>query len=146
MAALSGARRTESAHGRYLRSINASDAMVNIPSPDTSLIGKISHLPGIRSSAAWKGLDAEPPVHGKVNSAFLTNALQGSVNGDFFTQDAMTVLKGRLPRLNSTNEIALTAGVAKLFGVGVGGQVRYQLLNPLAETVQVPGAISIRPP
>jgi hypothetical protein len=35
--AIAGARRIESAYSRYLRSDNASDVMVNIPSPDTAL-------------------------------------------------------------------------------------------------------------
>ena len=38
----------------------------------------------------------------------------------------MTVVAGRLPRLDARDEIALTPGLARLFGVGVGGQVTYQ--------------------
>src|SRR6202167_4626897 len=75
LGALAGARRTESAYGRYLRSINASDVMVNVPSPDTSLIRKVAALPGVRSSAAWVGLDANPVVHGRVDDAFETDSL-----------------------------------------------------------------------
>ena len=52
LAALAGARRTESAYGRYLQSIRASDVMVNIPSTDTTLITRVEHLPGVRSSAS----------------------------------------------------------------------------------------------
>lgn len=48
MAALAGARRTESAYGRYLQSIHASDVMVNIPSTNTALIATVEHLPGAR--------------------------------------------------------------------------------------------------
>ena len=144
LGALAGARRTESAYGRYLNSINASDVMVNIPSPDLSLTKAIERLPGIRSSAAWAGMDANPVVHGKVNYSFVTDGLQGSINGDFFTQDRMTVLHGRLPRLDATNEIALTPAVARLFGVGVGGKVTYQLLNPQAEQVAVTGYVTYR--
>ena len=129
LGALAGARRTESAYGRYLRSINASDVMVNIPSPDTSLIAKVASLPGVRTSGAWVGLAAYPVVHGHVNDAFLTDALDGSLTGEGFTQDTMTVVKGRLPRLGASDQIALTASVARLFGVGVGGNVTYQFEN-----------------
>jgi hypothetical protein len=52
LGALAGARRTESAYGRYLSSINSSDVLVNVPLPGTSGITKVSALPGIRSSAA----------------------------------------------------------------------------------------------
>jgi hypothetical protein len=75
------------------------------------------------------GLNANPVVHGRVDDAFLTDALDGTYHGAFFTQDTMTVLRGRLPRLGATDEIALTPGVARLFGVGLGGRVTYQFLN-----------------
>src|SRR3984957_21242603 len=127
LAALAGARRTESAYGRYLQSIHASDVMVNIPSTDTSLIAKIEHLPGVRSSAAFVGLAANPVVRGRVDDSFLTNGISGSVDGAFYRQDALTVLAGRLPRTTSADEIVMTPAIAKLFGVGVGGGVRYQL-------------------
>ncbi len=130
LAALAGARRTESAYGRYLSSINASDVMINIPSPDTELNAEVARQPGIRASASWAGLDVEPVVHGHIDDSFTTDALQGSMNGDFFTQDTMTVIKGRLPRLGSTDEIALTPNIARLFGVGVGGHVTYALFDP----------------
>ncbi len=42
LAALAGARRTESAYGRYLASINASTVSVNIPQGGTALIAKVS--------------------------------------------------------------------------------------------------------
>ena len=46
----------------------------------------------------------------------------------------MTVLAGHLPALDSTDQIALTPAVARLFGVGVGGRVTYQYANGLATT------------
>src|ERR1700733_12006553 len=72
MAALAGARRTESAYGRYLQAVRASDVMVNIPSGDTSLISRVERLPGVRSSAAWVGLDGNPIVGGRVDDSFST--------------------------------------------------------------------------
>jgi FtsX-like permease family len=144
LGALAGARRTETAYGRYLKSINASDVMVNIPLPNTSLIAKVSALPGIRSSAAWLGLAANPVVHGRVDDAFTIGGLAGSLNGEYFTQDTMTVLDGRLPRLDATKEIALTPGVARLLGVGVGGDVTYQFENATPITPVVTGYATYR--
>ena len=142
MAALAGARRTESAYGRYLQSIHASDVMVNIPTSDTSLITKVERLPGVRSSAAWAGLDANPVVRGRVDDSFITNSVSSSVDGAFYRQDSLTVLSGRLPRPASTNEVALTPAIARLFGVGLGGTVHYQLYD--AETQKVIGSASFR--
>ena len=142
MAALAGARRTESAYGRYLQSVRASDVMVNIPSPDTSLIAKVEHLPGVRSSAAWTGLAANPVVRGRVDDSFLTDSVSSSVDRAFYRQDTLTVLSGRLPDPASSHQIALTPGIATLFGVGVGGRVHYQLYD--AETQKGLGTASFR--
>ncbi|HEX3389742.1 MAG TPA: ABC transporter permease [Streptosporangiaceae bacterium] len=138
LGALAGARRTSSAYGRYLVSIKASDAFVNVPGavpggPVTEPIRLIAALPGITASDAYIGLDANPVVHGRIRDSFLTNSLTGSFNGAYFTRDRMTVVAGRLPRLRATREIALSPGIARLFGVGVGGQVTYQLYrqNPV---------------
>jgi hypothetical protein len=147
LAALAGARRTESAYGRYLASINASTVSVNIPvggTIGTTLIGKVSHLRGIRSSADWLGLDANPVVHGHLDNSFVTDGFAGSLKGEYITQDRMTVLRGRLPHPDATDEIALTAGVAKLFGVGVGGQVTYQYQDAETEQTVIDGYATYR--
>jgi hypothetical protein len=127
---VAGARRTASAYERYLVSTKASDAFVNVPGivPGMSVtqpIKLIAALPGITASDAYIGLDANPVVHGRVQDSFLTNSLTGSSDGTYFTRDRMTVLDGRLPRLRATREIALSPGIARLFGVGVGGHVTY---------------------
>ena len=144
MAALAGARRTESAYGRYLKSIHASDVMVNIPSTNTALIATVEHLPGARSSAAFAGLDANPVVRGRVDDSFLTNSVASSVDGAFYRQDTLTVLSGRLPDPASTNEIALTPGIARLFGVGVGGTVHYRLYDGSSYSPEVLGSAAFR--
>jgi hypothetical protein len=144
MAAVAGARRTESAYGRYLQSIRASDAMVNIPTPDTSLIAKVEHLPGVRSAAAYAGIGANPVVHGHVDDSFLTNSINSSIDGQFYREDTLTVLSGRLPRMDSSTEIALSPSIAKLFGVGVGGTVEYQFYDSTSMSQAVVGSASFR--
>ena len=142
LAALAGARRTESAYGRYLEAVHASDVMVNIPSPDTSLIAKVEQLPDVRTGAAWAGLAANPVVRGHVDDSFITNSVSSSVDGAFYRQDTLTVLSGRLPHPDSSGEIALTPAIARLFGVGVGGTVHYRLYD--AVTQKAIGAASFR--
>jgi hypothetical protein len=123
---LAGARRTASAYGRYLASTNASDVFVDIPGPSLPPIPRIAALPGVRESAAWVSLAAYPVIRGRVDDSFNASGLVGSFNGELFRQDRMTVLAGRLPRLGSTSEIALTPATARQFGVGVGGRVTWQ--------------------
>ena len=126
LGALAGARRTASSYGRYLASVNASDVFVDIPGPYLAAIPKVAALPGVSESAAWLGLAGYPVIHGRADDSFLGGNLVGSYNGDFFRQDRMTVLAGRLPRLDSAREIALNSAMAQRFGVGVGGKVTWQ--------------------
>jgi hypothetical protein len=160
LGALAGARRTASAYDRYLASIDASDAFVNVPGlvpgmPATRPVTLIAGLPGIAASGAYVGLAGNPVVHGQVSDSFLTNDIVGSLNGAFFRQDRMTVLAGKLPRLGATRQIALSPRIARLFGVGAGGRVTYQFyrLNPLTyqvspgrrATFRVTGIVDIPP-
>ncbi len=115
LGALAAARRTDSAYGRYLRSVNASDVMVDVPGPFLPLIKAIERAPGSASSAAWIGVGGDPVIHGKVDDAFLTNALTGSLDGEFYRQDKVTVLAGKLPPPTAAGEIMLTQSMADAF-------------------------------
>jgi hypothetical protein len=129
--------------------------LVNTPSPDLTRLEKIASLPGVTAAKAYVGLNAYPVVRGKEDDAFNAGGLLGSVDGLYFTQDRMTVLAGRLPRLDATNEIALSRPLAALFGVGVGGHVTFAFyIQPPQCCTNVPEgsstytvtAIVVRPP
>ena len=131
LGAVAGARRTAAAYGRYLSAINASDVFVNVPGqlPGMSATRPyelISALPGVVAHAAYIGLSGVPLVHGKSDNSFLVNSLNGSLDGEYFSQDRATVLAGRLPPQGSTSTVVLTPAIAKAFGTGVGGTVSYQ--------------------
>jgi hypothetical protein len=157
LAALAGARRTDTAYGRYLTASNASDALINIPGalpgmPLLRPIQLISHLPGVVSSAAYIGLNAYPIVGGKLRPSFLTNGLNASLDGLYFRQDKMTVVAGRLPQLSATRQIVITPQIAKQFHVGVGGTLTYLFKSatsggaaPLTRSFRV-AAIVLVPP
>jgi hypothetical protein len=130
LGAVAGARRTDTAYGRYLATSRISDVFVNVNGilPGTPVlrpISLISSLPGVVSHVAYIGVFAFPVVHGRLDHSFLTDGINASLDGEWFTQDRMTVLAGRLPRLDSTNEIVLTPLTAKMFGTRVGGHVTY---------------------
>ena len=126
MAALAGARRTDSAYGRYLRAAKASDVMVDVPGPLLSVMREIENLPGKTSSATWLGLNAEPVINGQVYSSFRTDGLAGSLDGEYFREDRLTVLAGRLPRLDATNEMAITQPMAQAFHLHPGDHMTWQ--------------------
>jgi len=158
LGALAGARRTSTAYDRYLTSSNASDALVNVPGvlpgmPVLRPARLISALPGVTSSAIYVGMNALPVVRGKVNPSFLTNGVNGSLDGEYFRQDRMTVIAGKLPSLGSTRQIALTPVIAHMFGVGVGGQVAYRFSNqynpagapPITRVFRVTAIVEVPP-
>ncbi len=134
LAALAGARSTAGAYGRYLKAINASDVQVNVPGalpglPLMEPVKRLWSLPSAVSHATYVGLNALPVVRGKIDDSFITDSIEGSVDGAGFTQDAMTVVSGKLPPLASTTGIVLSPQIAALFGVSVGGRVTYVFLS-----------------
>src|SRR6266702_5188315 len=135
LGAVASARRTATAYGRCLAAINASDVFVNVPGllpgmPATRPYALISSLPGVVAHAAYIGLSGLPLMHGKPDNSFLVNSLNGSLDGEYFSQDRATMLAGRLPPQGSTSTVVLTPAIAKAFGTGVGGTVSY-LFQPV---------------
>jgi hypothetical protein len=139
LGALAGARRTASAYDRYLASINASDALVNIPGrvpgiPVTRPMTLISRLPGVAEGAAYMGLAGSPVIDGKVDNTFRTDDVSGTLDGssfgaDGFSQDRMTVLAGRLPATGSTSLVVMTPGYAARLGASLGSTVTFVFSN-----------------
>jgi hypothetical protein len=138
LGALASARRTDSAYGRYLRSVNASDVMVDIPGPILPFIHDVEAEPGVISSAAWIGLDAAPVIKGKIDPAFRTAAIAGSLDGEFYRQDKLTVLAGKLPPASSTSEVILTPQLAARFGLTVGDRMTWQFYRMTAQGDNIP--------
>ena len=126
LGALAGARRTDSAYGRYLRSVNASDVMVDVPGPILPAIKAIERLPGTISGVAWIGINGQPVIKGKIDPAFQTDAIAGSLDGEFYRQDKLTVLAGKLPPASSTGEVIVTQNMARAFGLTVGDPMTWQ--------------------
>jgi hypothetical protein len=130
LGAVAGARRTATAYGRYLAASRVSDVFVNVQGivpgmPVLEPASLISSLPGVAAHVAYIGGYAYPVVHGHLDRSFLTDGINASLDGEWFRQDRMTVLAGRLPRLDSTGDIVLTPLTARMFGTGVGGHVTY---------------------
>src|SRR6478672_1320427 len=151
LGAVAGARRTNAAYERYLTAINASDVGVNVPGQLPGMAATrpyelIASLPGVIAHAAYIGLSGVPLVHGKPDNSFLVNSLNGSLDGEYFSQDRATVLAGRLPPQGSTSTVVLTPAIAKAFGTGVGGTVsyRFQPVGPEQQPTGKPFTRSFR--
>jgi FtsX-like permease family len=137
LGALAGARRTDTAYGRYLASINSSDVFVNVPGPSLTVVRQIERLPGVLSGTAELGLAANPVIHGRVDDSFVTDALGGSLDGEYLRQDRATVVAGQLPRRGATNEIVITPQLARDLHTWVGGRLTYQFSRMNLQTQHV---------
>ena len=130
LAAVAGAWRTDTAYGRYLRAANVSDAFVNVPGelpgmPATRPLTLISHLPGVTASASYLGLLGAPVIHGHITWSFLAASLNGTLDREWYKQDRLTVLAGRLAPADSAHDVMITTGIRRLLGVRVGGKITY---------------------
>jgi len=72
------------------------------------------------------GLNAYPVIDGKIDPAFETDAIAASLGGEYFRQDKLTVLAGKLPALDSADEIAVTEPMAEAFGLHPGSHMTWQ--------------------
>ena len=113
LAAVAGAWRTDTAYGRYLRAANVSDAFVNVPGelpgmPATRPFTLISHLPGVTASAPYLGLAGAPVIHGHIRWSFMTADINGTLNREWYQQDRLTVVAGRLAPAGSTHDVMIT--------------------------------------
>jgi hypothetical protein len=137
MGAVAGARRTQSAFPAYLAATDASDlemqASSNISAFNSNQIDRIAHqlahLPHVTRVAVAPNLYVVPlgpkgrPLPSAVNDDDVS-AL-GSENGEYFTQDRVTVAEGRMANPRSASEMVATAEAAKLSGWHVGESVSF---------------------
>ena len=134
LGAVAGARRTAGAYDRYLTAIRASDVFVNVPGklpaePVLRPIRLIRQLPGITASAPYLGLSAAPVIGGRIDRSASAPPLNGSLDGEYWTQDQMTVLAGRLPPVAATGQIVIAASAVKALHARLGGQVTYAFVR-----------------
>jgi hypothetical protein len=125
LGALAAARRTASSYTTFLASTNPSDLTLNIDQgPDIS--AQLSRLPGVaKVTTSLFTLNAFPMS--RSGHALIPTALaEGEVGpisglaGEFFTQDRVTVTRGRMASPGRQDEFVTTAQAARLLGWHLG--------------------------
>jgi hypothetical protein len=128
MAAVAGARRTQSSYPQFLASTNASDLTMAVfqigprSGKSNSLKGTMERLPGVKHVVS---VAAPSMVVLGANGAARLNTLSniniaGSLDGMLLTQDRLAVVKGRAADQSRANEIVMTAGAARILGAHIG--------------------------
>ena len=138
MGAIAAARRTQSSFSLFLAHTNPSDLSVGtaLYEPplgltngyDGSLIRTIAHLPDVKRAESYAlvyalplGANGRPSPAAKKSSSNLD--VFASVNGLFFNQDRVTVIRGRMANPNKANEIMMTQYAAHELDLKVGQTV-----------------------
>jgi hypothetical protein len=147
MAAVAGARRTQSAFPTYLASTHPSD--LTVPSGfddpavgldsgyDPPLIARIAHLPGVAGLATYVGFDGN--IDNITGFDLQTGAgqspptIEGSLDGEFATWDTVRVVKGEMFDPNRTDQAVMNASAAAEAGLHIGSVVRFSLYTDREE-------------
>ena len=142
LTATAGARRTDSAYGRFLDSIHASDVLV---SPDNTgfggYYGALAKLPGAEAVAPVIGIQALPFRPGpKLIEAQVYVPADGRYGNVI---ERPRVVSGRLPDPGRVHEVALDLKAASQFHVGVGGTIMLAATLSSASPGQQPAGLRI---
>ena len=133
MAAVAGARRTQSSFPTYLASTNPSDlGMFTEFGPITNtgysekVNAAVARVPYVERAVDVVGFDGTLQVlghhHGTGVPGEAPPALEGSTGADaeYFSSDRVTVLRGRMADPAQADEIVMSAGAAAQFGLHIG--------------------------
>jgi hypothetical protein len=131
MGAIAGARRTQSSFPVYLASTNPSQAEYFTEFAPSTNIGysaridrAIARLPYVKRADEVIGFDGNlqllRPRHMAGPPGEAPPAFEGSLNGEYLSQDRVTLLKGRLANPRRDNEFVVSAAGAAEFGLHIG--------------------------
>ena len=117
-----GARRTDSAYGRFLDSVHASDVLV---SPDNTgfggYYGALAKLPGVQTVAPVIGVQALPVRPGR---KLVEAQVYAPADGRYGRAiERPRILSGRLPRPSQVHEVALDLQGAQELHAHVGSEI-----------------------
>lgn len=139
LASVAGARRTQSSFTNLMKAANSSQvqALTGLINPligsnlgyNAALVGRIARLPHVTAVASQVGLNVLPvsasdePLNVPSFTPAAGNGL-GSVGGENFTIDRVSVVKGRLADPSRADEIDVSNQVAPLVGWHIGQRIR----------------------
>ncbi|HEY2330643.1 MAG TPA: FtsX-like permease family protein, partial [Acidimicrobiales bacterium] len=134
LAATAGARRTQSSFATFEKSTNPSDLNVSVgppgggsltPTDEATFDHEVASLPGVRRVASFMVLDAVPetPSGGLRLDTVSSLEIGGSLDGLYTAVDRVSVVQGRLFDPARDDEMVMSADLAALLGVRVGGIV-----------------------
>jgi hypothetical protein len=129
MGSLAGARRTQSSFPTFLASTNPSTLSMAVynqaGAPGASIATAIAHLADVarvRTLNAGAGVPLNAQGAPRLNTVNLV-VVAGSTDGYLTQQDRLAVLSGHLANPSHINQIEITPGAERIWGVGLGSTV-----------------------
>jgi hypothetical protein len=124
MAAVAGARRTQSSYPTFMGSTNPSDLTISYfdgPAPPemTAAVSSLPHVKRIASMEQFAGLPVGPDGAARTDVIPDIDAF-ASTAGLLSQVDRPTIVAGRMPDPTTVNEIAMTDAAASVLGMHVG--------------------------
>jgi hypothetical protein len=149
MGSLAAARRTQSSFGTFLASTSPSDLGLAAYAPD--LTSKLERLPGVQGvKSALQSVNAFPL--GPSGAAVFPPAYQsgeaapvGSVDGEYFDQDKVTVTAGRMADPGSADQFVATAQAIRLLGWHVGEVIPMGIYTSAQVNAATFGTAKVKP-
>ena len=143
MGSVIGAQRTASSYNVFLANTNPSDLDITIGAPN--LTSDLSKLPLVKHVGTATLYDGAFPS-GPHDRTLFPNALVAgkvitvvSLNGEYFSQDTLAAIQGRLANPAKLDEFVTTQSAAQLMGWHVGQSIPMNLFTgPQTETSAFP--------
>ena len=158
MAAVAGARRTQSSYPAFLRSTNPSD--LTVPTAlwglngsktgyDPTLVREIARLPHVAHVESQGSLNMSPVQPNGANfqpsGPSIELGIDASIDGEFVDQDRITITKGRMLDPAQAGEIVVSARVARALRAHVGSVVPFAFYTNAQEATPGPSGDEYRP-
>jgi hypothetical protein len=154
---LAAARRTQSSFSSFLAATNPSNLVVTVygaqsgaagnPDYNPALTSAIARLPGVTSVAPGFVVIGAPLTRNGAPRIAVTNEayLVASINGLFYSQDAMGVTQGRMASPKRADEIVMASTVAKALGLHVGQSIPFGFYSNAQESLPGFGTAAVKP-
>lgn len=156
MAAVAGARRTQSSFPAYLASTNPGDAQVFTEFDPVTGAGysarvnrAVAAVRYVRHAVDVVGFDGTLRVLGPASQGGVPGeappSVEGSPDGGYFTQDRVSVVQGRMADPSRSDEMVMSAGAAAEEGLRIGSGLRVAFYTTAAVNSAFAGNSAGRP-
>lgn len=139
------ARETQTLYATLLNRSNPAQLNVTIFAPD--LVGRLSKLPGVAHVEGSLYSMAAFPLNAR-GTAYIPAGFQsgnvtplGSIGGEYFNQDRVSVVAGRMPDTARANEFVATASAERLLHWHVGQRIEMGLYEDNTDDSTSPSAL-----